>query len=90
MLDVQNKPGHWASWLIAAAASLVLAGCDRADAARPAAVRAASDGPQQGPNPNVHQRGDAAAGLAVFRFETFGNEGFWTDAARLPQGSRPG
>ncbi|MBA3772158.1 MAG: hypothetical protein H0X13_06660 [Ramlibacter sp.] len=64
----------------------MLAGCDRADAAKPAAVRAASDGPQQGPNPNVHQRGDAAAGLAVFRFETFGNEGFWTDAARLPQG----
>lgn len=25
-------------------------------------------------------------GRAVLRFETFGNEGFWTDAARLPQG----
>jgi hypothetical protein len=22
----------------------------------------------------------------VFRFETFGNEGFWTDAVRMPQG----
>ncbi|MBA3405320.1 MAG: hypothetical protein H0U13_11665, partial [Gemmatimonadaceae bacterium] len=22
----------------------------------------------------------------MFRFETFGNEGFWTDAMRLPQG----
>ncbi|MBZ5711680.1 hypothetical protein K7C98_20765 [Nannocystis pusilla] len=31
-------------------------------------------------------RGDAAAGQEVFRFETFGNEGFWTDAVRLPQG----
>ncbi len=30
--------------------------------------------------------GDAAAGRDVFRFETFGNEGFWTDAARLLQG----
>ncbi|HXH32605.1 MAG TPA: hypothetical protein VNJ01_17540 [Bacteriovoracaceae bacterium] len=25
-------------------------------------------------------------GQDAFRFETFGNEGFWTDAARLPQG----
>jgi len=30
--------------------------------------------------------GDAISGKQVFRFETFGNEGFWTDAARLPQG----
>jgi hypothetical protein len=26
------------------------------------------------------------AGREVFRFETFGNEGFWTDAMRMPQG----
>ncbi|MBA4144082.1 MAG: hypothetical protein H0X43_14215 [Nitrosospira sp.] len=26
------------------------------------------------------------AGREVFRFETFGNEGFWTDAMRLPKG----
>ncbi|HXG86883.1 MAG TPA: hypothetical protein VNJ02_01000 [Vicinamibacterales bacterium] len=37
-------------------------------------------------NPNVHQTGNVAAGRDVFRFETFGNEGFWTDAMRLPQG----
>ena len=30
--------------------------------------------------------GAIEAGKQVFRFETFGNEGFWTDAARLPQG----
>jgi len=30
--------------------------------------------------------GDIRAGRDVFRFETFGNEGFWTDAMRLPQG----
>ena len=30
--------------------------------------------------------GKAQAGRDVFRFETFGNEGFWTDAMRLPQG----
>lgn len=32
------------------------------------------------------QLGDKTSGLDVFRFETFGNEGFWTDALRLPQG----
>ena len=31
-------------------------------------------------------KGNAKAGQDIFRFETFGNEGFWTDAARLPQG----
>lgn len=46
----------------------------------------AADGPaDQGPE-FPHAVGDAAAGRQVFRFETFGNEGFWTDALRLPQG----
>jgi len=30
--------------------------------------------------------GDPREGRDVFRSETFGNEGFWTDAVRLPQG----
>ena len=30
--------------------------------------------------------GDAGSGKDVFRNETFGNEGFWTDAARVPKG----
>ena len=30
--------------------------------------------------------GDVAAGQNVFRYETFGNQGFWTDAMQLPQG----
>lgn len=46
--------------------------------------------PQDGPanqGPRVpRQDGDATNGREVFRFETFGNEGFWTDAARVPQG----
>lgn len=33
------------------------------------------------------QDGDSAAVRDVFRFETFGNEGFWTDAVHLPQGA---
>ncbi|MBA3484227.1 MAG: hypothetical protein H0T51_20690 [Pirellulales bacterium] len=36
--------------------------------------------------PGNERVGDPAAGRDVFRFETFGNEGFWTDAMRLPQG----
>ncbi len=30
--------------------------------------------------------GDPTSSRDVFRFETFGDEGFWTDAARMPQG----
>jgi hypothetical protein len=45
-----------------------------------------SDGPGITVNPNTHASGDPVAGRDVFRFETFGNEGFWTEAARLPQG----
>jgi hypothetical protein len=39
-----------------------------------------------GGNPNAPMLGDVTRGKDVFRFETFGNEGFWTDAAKLPQG----
>jgi len=45
-----------------------------------------SDGPVVGANPNVHEVGNAASGKAVFRLETFGNEAFWTDVVKLPQG----
>lgn len=47
---------------------------------------AASDGPQNQGVTVPRQDGNATAGRDVFRFETFGNEGFWTDAVRLPQG----
>lgn len=45
-----------------------------------------------GPGPDLlppafqHAIGDPVAGQAVFRYETFGNQGFWTDAMQLPQG----
>jgi cytochrome c2 len=45
-----------------------------------------SDGPKNQGVTFPRQDGNAAAGRDVFRFETFGNEGFWTDAVRLPQG----
>jgi cytochrome c2 len=48
---------------------------------------AASDGPaDQGPVLPQQLTADAAQGRDVFRNETFGNEGFWTDAVRLPAG----
>lgn len=44
------------------------------------------DGPaNQGPTVDIPM-GSAASGKEVFRFETFGNEGFWTDAVRVPKG----
>ncbi|MBA3572569.1 MAG: hypothetical protein H0W34_11500, partial [Pyrinomonadaceae bacterium] len=49
-------------------------------------VTAPSDGPANPGVPVPHETGNAAAGRDVFRFETFGNEGFWTDAVRLPKG----
>ena len=45
-----------------------------------------TDGPKEVTNLPKRQDGDAAAGKDVFRFETFGNEGFWTDAVRMPAG----
>jgi cytochrome c2 len=58
------------------------------DPATPNQATAPSDGPtNQGPA-FPRQDGNAAAGKEVFRFETFGNEGFWTDAVRLPAGMK--
>jgi cytochrome c2 len=51
-------------------------------------AHAPSSGPaDQGP-PATLEKGDPAAGRDVFRFETFGNEGFWTDAVRVPEGMK--
>ncbi len=70
----------WAILLLSAAA------CGRTQP--PAADRGAvSDGPADAAQA-LPQRltGNAASGRDVYRFETFGNERFWTDAMRLPQG----
>ena len=47
---------------------------------------AASDGPLNQGTRAPRQDGNERSGRDVFRFETFGNEGFWTDAVRLPAG----
>ena len=62
---------------------LALSGC-RIDAGTD--MNVGSDGPANAGTPAAHQLGDADAGRDVFRFETFGDEGFWTDAVRLPAG----
>ena len=64
----------------------LLGGCayDGMDRAPEAMV--ASDGPANQGVTFPREDGNAAAGRDVFRFETFGNEGFWTDAVRLPAG----
>lgn len=49
-------------------------------------IPTASDGPANQGMPAPREDGNANAGRDVFRFETFGNEGFWTDAVRLPAG----
>ena len=62
-----------------------LVGCAN-DAQSTARAREGSDGPANSDNLPPRQDGNAVAGRDVFRFETFGNEGFWTDAVRMPMG----
>jgi hypothetical protein len=45
-----------------------------------------TSGPANPGTPSITLLGDTTSGQQVFRFETFGNEGFWTNAIRLPQG----
>ncbi|MEO6000441.1 MAG: hypothetical protein ABIN89_26615 [Chitinophagaceae bacterium] len=49
-------------------------------------MQAASDGPASLQKPEPQPLGDATRGKEVFRFETFGNEGFWFNAMRMQQG----
>ena len=63
-----------------------LAGCGGHDDGSPSPSDTGSDGPVSLEQPVVHQAGNPAAGQVVFRFETFGNERFWTDALKLQQG----
>lgn len=67
-----------------------MTGCSGSDSAPP--PPAVSSNSSEGPGPAalpaqfVHPVGNAQAGQEVFRYETFGNQKFWTDAAQLPQG----
>ena len=79
--------------LIASMAVVLLGGCSRDSASVQAAssqsdsnMSHGSDGPADQGTRVPRQDGDANAGREIFRFETFGNEGFWTDAVRVPAG----
>jgi cytochrome c2 len=76
------------SILIAALACAIgVTACAQNEPMETGAQLAAADGPaDQGPPLPQNLNGDLALGQQVFRFETFGNEGFWTDAVRLPAG----
>ena len=75
------KRGAVASLSVLAATAAMLLGVEsvtRARADQPPGVKVAP------PHPGL--AGRPSAGRDVFRNETFGNEAFWTDALRLPQG----
>lgn len=48
--------------------------------------RPSAEGPMNQGTRAPRRDGNEGSGRDVFRFETFGNEGFWTDAVRLPAG----
>ncbi len=80
MRNVSRRAG-WSCFSTAIGFVLVIAGCGGGNGGNNG-----SDGPNTSEAPVVHQVGNAASGRDVFRFETFGNEAFWTDAIRLPAG----
>jgi hypothetical protein len=45
-----------------------------------------SDDPSKEDSLPPREDGNATSGRDVFRFETFGNEGFWANAVHMPQG----
>jgi mono/diheme cytochrome c family protein len=73
--------GIWAFVLLG------VAGCGRTQPSPAGANGSGSDGPSDtGQVFPQRLTGNTASGRDVYRFETFGNERFWTDAMRLPQG----
>lgn len=73
--------------LLATAGALAIASCTAmSDSSDPDVSRSLTEGPADQGQPLPQELGVATAGRDVFRFETFGNEGFWTDAVRLPAG----
>ena len=78
--------GIAASCATIAIASSAAAQMDHAKMGHAGMAMMAGDGPADQGMALPQQAGNAIAGREVFRFETFGNEGFWTDAVRVPQG----
>lgn len=80
--SLSRRPLQWQTMVGALVAGLTVAACSGNNDT----ANAGSDGPASAEAPVVHAVGDPNLGRQVFRFETFGNEAFWTDAVRLQQG----
>jgi len=93
MFDMTAPRKKLSRLVLSSAVAALLASCSSSDnnnqppvPVPPAPGPTASDGPaNQGPA-FPHRAGNIANGRTVFRFETFNNERFWTDALRLPAG----
>ena len=66
--------------------AVALSACALSAGDRPSTGVEASAAPHGATSLTGAAPGNTQDGRDVFRFETFGNEGFWTDAMRLPQG----
>ena len=73
--------------LFATAISVALSACARSTGDRLSTSVEAPAAPHGATALTGAAPGNAQAGRDVFRFKTFGNEGFWTDAMHLPQGT---
>ena len=80
---MSNRNRTWMMFALAGA----LTGCGDNSSPGDDTPDTGADGPAGAEiNLHPHEHGNAVAGQAVFRMETFGNENFWTDAVKLPQG----
>ena len=86
-MQLHRSPRPTSLWFVWSSIVLLsLVGCAKGGSGNSAGLAAGSDGPAAQGLPAAREDGDARMGRDVFRFETFGNEGFWTDAVRLPAG----
>jgi cytochrome c2 len=83
MASFRNPLRVWAPLALGSAAALALVALD---AGKPGGVATAEAQSRSEGKATPKVVGRVRAGRDVFRFETFGNEGFWTDAARMPKG----
>jgi mono/diheme cytochrome c family protein len=85
MAEHTTLPGLAVGTIVVSALALVLSAGRGEGQSDPKLPIPAANRPAQAPVA-VRVVGRASAGREVFRFETFGNEGFWTDAMRMPKG----
>jgi len=82
-------PALFASGLaVVAAVACNSSGSTATTTEAPTAHEAVGDTTQRGATSTALHAGSIEAGRDVYRYETFGDEGFWTDAARMPQGMK--